>query len=318
MEHFYNNFLEALQERYPIKSDLVNALTDLLDLEKENIYRRLRKNVWFSVEETMRIAAAWDISLDNIVSLNPRKTHPFRLKMIDFADPQEEDYAILEQHNRDLELVAADPQGMAIEIVNALPRGLYARSEHLTRFFIMKWRHKYSPGRALSFGEIRLSDRMRKLDQEYIRIEHSISEMHSIHDPQIIEHLVEEIVYYRSIGMLTDDETTLLRGELLVLVDYIEHVTLTGHFPNLKNRLYFYLSHTWIESEFLLFSSAQLSLSMVKVMERNAIASLDRRVLDRFMNLAMATKRMSVLMSQSNALQQAEFFTRQRDVISAL
>jgi hypothetical protein len=125
MEHFYNNFLEALQERYPIKSDLVNAL----------------------------------------------------------------------------------------------PRGLYARSEHLTRFFIMKWRHKYSPGRALSFGEIRVSDHMRKLDREYIHIEHSIAGMHSIHDPQMIEHLVEEIVYYRSIGMLTADETTLLRGKLPALVD---------------------------------------------------------------------------------------------------
>jgi hypothetical protein len=35
--------------------------------------------------------------------------------------------------------------------------------------------------------------------------------------------------------------------------------------------LYFYLSHTWIETEFLLFSSAQFCMSMVKVMERNAL-----------------------------------------------
>jgi hypothetical protein len=238
--------------------------------------------------------------------------------MLEFIDPGEDDNAIREQHNRDLELVAADPGGFAIEIVHALPRGLYARSEHLTRFFNMKWRHKFSPEKALTFGEVRIPERMRKLDLEYIRIEHGISEMHSIHDPRMIENLVAEIVYYRSTGMLTGDDVALLRGELLMLVDYIENVALTGCFPNRKNKLFFYLSHTWIETEYLLFRSAQLNLSMVKVMERNAIASLDRKVLDRFMKLALATKRMSVLMSESNTLQQMEFFTRQRDVIMTL
>jgi hypothetical protein len=36
------------------------------------------------------------------------------------------------------------------------------------------------------------------------------------------------------------------------------------------------------------------------------------------MKLALATKRMSVLMSESNALQQIEFFTRQRTIIKTL
>jgi hypothetical protein len=318
MEYFYNRFLAALEERYPSKPDLVNALVDLLCLEKESVYRRLRRSVHFSAEEVMRIAGKWNISLDNLVSVNPGKTSPFRLKMLEFIDPGEDDYAILEQHNRDLELVAADPDGFAIEIVNALPRGLYARSEHLTRFFNMKWRHKFSPENALPFSEIHIPERMRKLDLEYIRIEHGISEMHSIHDPRMIENIVGEIVYYRSIGMLTDDDTALLRNELLILVDYIENVTLTGCFPNQKNKLFFYLSHTWIETEYLLFKSTQFNLSMVKVMERNAIASLDKRVLDRFMKLALATKRMSVLMSESNALQQIEFFARQRNIIMSL
>ncbi len=318
MKHFYDNFLLALEERYPSKSDLVNALVDLLHLEKESIYRRLRRDVYFSAEEVMRIAGTWNISLDNIVSLHPKKTRPLRLKMVEFVDPQEEDYAILEQHNRDLELIASDPDGVAIEIVNALPRGLYARSEPLTRFFNMKWRHKYAPEKALNFCDIHIPERMRKLDLEYIHIEHSIAEVHSIHDPRMIENLVDEIVYYRSIGMLTHDDTALLRDELVQLADYIENVTLTGLFPEKKNKLFFYLSHTWIETEYLLFYSTNFHLSMVKVLERNSIASIDKVVLEQFMKMALATKRMSVLMSQSNALQQAEFFARQREIIMTL
>ncbi len=168
MTRFYTHFMAILQKRYPVKSDLVNALTDLLHLEKESIYRRLRYDVYFTAEEMMRIAGAWNISLDNIVSTYPDKTMPFHLQMTGFVDPTEEDYAILEQHNRGLELVAADPKGFAIEIVNALPRGLYARSEHLTRFFSMKWYHKYKPEKALAFSQVRIPQRLRNIDLEYI------------------------------------------------------------------------------------------------------------------------------------------------------
>jgi hypothetical protein len=237
---------------------------------------------------------------------------------VEYLDPQEEDYAIMEQHNRDMEIVARDPNGMAIEVMNVLPRGLYVRSEPLTRFFTMKWRYKNSPEEAVPFREVQIPERMRSLDLEYIRRLHDIPEMHSIHDNRMIENLVGEIVYFRSIGMLSDDETTLLRGELLTLADYLEEVTMSGRFPVTGNKMFFYLSHTPIESEYLLYRSKDFNLGLVKVFERQYIGSLDNNVLDKFIKMAQATKRMSVLMSGSNTLQQAEFFARQRKIIMTL
>lgn len=318
MKRFYDHFLAVLEERCPDKPKRVNALVELLHLEKESIYRRLRKDVYFSAEEMMRIAGAWNISLDSIVSANPGKTHSFHLCMMEYVDPTEEDYVLLEQHNRDMALVGSDPKGFAIEIVNALPRGLYARSEALTRFFTLKWQHKFAPENTLTFSEIHIPDRMRTLDLEYIRLSHGISEMHSIHDPRLIENLVNEIVYYRSIGLLAPEDIVLLRDELLTLIDYIENVTLTGHFPDAAGKMFFYLSHTWIETEYLLYHSKPFKLSLIKVMERNYLASPDEKALRRFLKMALAGKRMSVLMSESNALQQAEFFTRQRQTIRSL
>ncbi|MDR2936017.1 MAG: hypothetical protein LBU80_01570 [Rikenellaceae bacterium] len=318
MGQLYDNFLAVLEERYPHKPDLVSALMNVLHLERESAYRRLRKDVYFSSEEMIQIAGAWNISLDNIAYANQSKIRPFRFKMVEYLDPQEEDYVILEQHNRDLEIVARDPDGMAIEVVNALPRGLYVRSEPLTRFFTMKWRYKNSPEEAIPFYEAHIPERMRKLDLEYVQCLHKIPEMHSIHDSRMIENLVGEIVYFRSIGMLTDDETTLLRDELLMLADYLENVTLTGAFPVTGNRMFFYLSHTCVEAEYLLYRSKDFNLGLVKILERQYIGSLDGEVLDKFMKMSQATRYMSVLMSGSNALQQAEFFTRQREIIMTL
>ena len=319
MEYFYDNFLKALEERYPRKSDLANALVDLLNLEKESIYRRLRKDVYFTVQETMRIAGAWGISLDNIVSINPDKTRPFYFNMIEYVGSREADYRILEDYNRELELIGRDPDGKMVEVLNTLPRSLYCRSEHLTRFFTMKWLYKYGiPEYITPFGEIHIPERMRALDMEYVKRVHDISEIHSIHDSYFIEHLVHDIRYFRSIGMVTEDEVVLLRDELLILVDYIENVTVKGYFPNTKNKLFFYLSHTWLSNEYILLESKYSIRSFVRILERNTIASSDKEVFDRFMNMVQATKRSSVLMSGSNTLQQVEFFTTQRDIIASL
>ena len=319
MEHFYNNFLKALEERYPRKSDLTNALMDVLHLEKESIYRRLRKNVYFTAEETLQIAGAWNISLDNIISVNPDKTRPFHFSMIEYVDAREADYKILENYNRDLELVARDPDGRMIEVLNSIPRSLYCRSELLTRFYTMKWLYKYGMSEEVApFGEIHLSERMRNLEMEYVECVHNISEVHAIHDNRFIEHLVDDILYFHSIGMVTEDEAVMLREELLTLLDYMEEVTVNGYFPDTKNKLFFYVAHTWLPTEYILFESKYLIRSSVSILERNAVASYDQKVFDRFMNMVQATKRSSVLMSGSNILQQVEFFNLQRSLIKTI
>ena len=140
--HYYDNFMEALAERYPRKTDLANALMDILPIEKESIYRRLRKDVLFTSEEMMRIAAVWHISLDNIISTNPHKIRPFSFSMINYVNPQEADYEMFEDYNRILELIGQDPNGRLIVVSNTLPGALYYRHDHLTRFYKMKWLYK--------------------------------------------------------------------------------------------------------------------------------------------------------------------------------
>jgi hypothetical protein len=319
MEQLYDKFLDALRERYPYKPDRVRALMGILPLEKESVYRRLRKDVYFSAEEVMRIAGVWDISMDKIINANSGKTRTFQFRMIEFTNPGETDYALLESFNRNLEAVAGDPNGQAFEVLNSLPRGLYCRSENLERFFTMKWLCKCAaPDRVRPFCDIRIPERMRALDAELIRLEHSISEMHSIHDVHLIENLIRDIIYFRSIGMVTADESLLLRDDLLELIDYLEEVTRRGAFPDTGRRMHFYLSHTWVETECALYKCKTLNMSRIKILERNSLTSLDGAVFQRLMNMVESVKRSSVLMSGSNALQQAEFFSRQRKIIRTL
>ncbi len=183
----------------------------------------------------------------------------------------------------------------------------------------MKWLYKCSrPDVAQPLRDIVISERMKALDEELVRLEHSVAELHSIHDVRMIENLVGEIAYFRSIGMVTAEEGKTLRTELLALLDHMEDATTRGYFPDTGKKLFFYLSHTWVETECVLYQSADFKMSSVKILERNSLASLDKAVFERLMNMAESIKRSSVLISQSNTLQRAEFFARQRAAVSAL
>ncbi len=315
MTQFYDMFLASLTERYPHKADLVNALVNTLHLEKESVYRRLRKDVYFSADEMLKIASAWDISLDNIAYPNPQKVRPFQLKLVEFADPKEDDYDFLERHNKNLELVAKDSGGQMFEVLNSVPYRQYLQSEILTRFFTMKWLYKYDfSGRARPLSEIHISDRMRKLHEDHTRWSFGIPEVNSVNDSRMTHNLIGEIIYYHSIGMVTDEEVAMLKKDLLILTDYVEEAAERGSFPS-GQKFNFYLSHTWVDSEFILIKSRQFNLSLVRLFERNMLGSTDNVVFEKLLNKAKSIKRSSVLLSGSNDLQRIEFFTSRRKLI---
>lgn len=318
LKQYYDKFLTALEDRYPQKYDLVQALSEILLLEKESIYRRLRKDVLFSAEEIMRIANMWSMSLDNIVCTNPEKIRPFHYEMVDWNSPTEDDYSILERFNRNMELVASDPDGKMYEVLNSLPRGIHSRSDILTRFFTMKWHYKYgAEGKPVALKDIKITDRMRQLDMEHVDRVYAIKEVHSFFDNGIFQNIVNDIAYFHLIGMLTTEEKAALREDLLSIVDYIEGVAASGRFPS-GSKLYFYLSHTWVDMEYVFYESRYLNLTLIRMLERNVLTSTDRIVSDRLKNMVRSMRRMSALISESNALMRREFFDSQRKIIAGL
>lgn len=87
----YNDLLEAIKSRIPQKSKLANTLVNLLFIEKEAVYRRLRGDVPFTFAEIAIIAKSLGISLDNVVGSDISRSRPFQLKMINFEEPDEVD-----------------------------------------------------------------------------------------------------------------------------------------------------------------------------------------------------------------------------------
>ena len=95
-DQLYENLVTAIKDKFPGRGVLTNKLADLLMLEKEAVYRRLRGDVPFTIFEIATIAAKLDISLDHIIGSSSGKSRPFQMKMVNFLNPSEEDYEMLE------------------------------------------------------------------------------------------------------------------------------------------------------------------------------------------------------------------------------
>ena len=62
--------IEALKEKLPPKTNLANLLMDTLCIGREAIYRRLRGEVPFTLEEAALISRKLGVSLDKIVGVS--------------------------------------------------------------------------------------------------------------------------------------------------------------------------------------------------------------------------------------------------------
>lgn len=62
--NLHDKFVAELNSKFPKKINLVNPVSNLLNLEKEPVYRRIAGKVNFSVQEMGILSAVLNISLN--------------------------------------------------------------------------------------------------------------------------------------------------------------------------------------------------------------------------------------------------------------
>ena len=95
-EFLFKNLIEVLQDRVPQRGKLAELLAELLDIEKEAVYRRLRGSVPFSFQEVHTIADYFGFSLDSIVDIVSPVSRQMTVLMTEFLDIKESDIKKLE------------------------------------------------------------------------------------------------------------------------------------------------------------------------------------------------------------------------------
>jgi len=317
-ELWYDRFVETLFKRYPKKNQLVEALMDLLFIEREAAYRRLRRDVTFSVHEIVKISSAWSISLDNIINVNSGKI-PFLMQPINYITPSDQELKFLQFVIQSIDDLKDFPDTEFMDVCNKLPRQLLAGFGSLNQFHLFKWMYQYgSEKKAIPFSQVIISEEQRQLTADYYRAIKTVPQTNFIFDRLLFEHLTSEINYFHSIQMITDDDKELIRKDLHHLLDYLSEVAAHACYPESQNRVNLYVSRLNVDTNYSYTFTSQINICFVHVFEKFEIYTFDAEMTASFRTWMQLKKRTSIQISEVDQKSRIEYFTKQRQIVDMM
>jgi hypothetical protein len=314
---WYDNFIKALYEKHPQKSQLINALMDLLLIERESVYRRLRKEVMFSVQELIKIASTWNISLDEIIGIDSKQIF-FKVQLLNYLNPSEEELSDMQVLAQNHAYISNFPDMEYMEISNRLPRILMSGFLYMGRFYLLKWMYQYVNEKILPFSLIGFSEKVSKLSSDYHISSKKAANTSFIWDHMLFKYLACDIRYFHSIYLITDEEKELIKKDLLALLEYMSEIATKGCWPETGNKVNLYISQINIDTNYSYYYSNAAKLCCVHAFAKNEIYTSNPQMIENFRTWMQLKKKSSVLISEADEKSRIEFFMKQHELIDAL
>ena len=315
---WYDRFMEILLKKYPKKTLLLKALMDLLQIEREAAYRRLRGEVTFSIHEITRISSAWNISLDEITGISSGKI-PFQMQPINYITPSEQDLKFLQYVIQSINYFKDFPDTEFMDICNKLPRQLLAGFSYLNQYYLFKWMYQYGNRKSpIPFSQIIISDEKRRLTTDYNMAIKNVPNTIFIFDRMIFNNLVDEIRYFRSILMITDEEKELIKNNLYGLLNYLLEIAAKGYYPETQNKVNLYISQLNVETNYSYTYTNQINICFIHVFDKFEIYTYDIETVTNFKTWMQLKKRTSTHITGMDEKSKIDLFYKQRQIIDSL
>jgi len=315
---WYDYFLKALLAKYPKKAQLAQELMNLLCIEQEAVYRRLRKDVIFHVFEIAKIASVWDISLDEIINIKSGVVS-FQMQLVNYLDPSDPNVNLLQKFLQNLSRTIDSPEAELMDVCNKLPRPLLAAYNYLNQFYLFRWIYQYGNRKdTVSFSQIIISENKRQLTADYLRIIQQVPNTNFILDCKIFENLVWDILYFHSILLITDEEKELIKKDLFAVLDYLLEVANKGYYPETKSKVNLYISQLSVDTNYSYIHADEVSMCLIHAFDKYEIYTCNSEMFANFLAWMKLKKRTSIQISEVDEKSRIDFFTKQRQAVEML
>jgi len=316
--NWYDVFMENLLERFPKKSQLTQEIMNLLNLEREATYRRLRKEVIFTFQEVAKMASAWNISLDEVAGINSGNV-TFQMRPINFLSPSTKEFNGYKKRMRMLEHLQTSTSSEFMEVSNRLPRPISSNFQLLYRFEIFRWAYQYNTDDTFKqFGKIIIPENVAQEFRNYNKNVKCVNETHFMLDPMVFEHLVNSIQYFHSILLISDEEKEKIKEELFSLLEYMMKMAVDGCYPETQNKVNLYISQLNIDTNYSYFYTDKLKVCRIHAFGKFDICSFELDMVKKFRTWMHLKKRASIQISEVNERSRVEYFSKQREIVEKL
>ncbi|MDR1764392.1 MAG: hypothetical protein LBR64_10675 [Dysgonamonadaceae bacterium] len=315
---FYAKFIEALKGHVPRRGNLCRMLTEILNIERISVYRRLRGDVPFTVAEISLIARKFNVSLDKLMGIaQPYRSLPFNLHHQDFFALTDTDYKMGADYVAAINAATTQPYSEFGCASNFVPLHTMALYEPIYRFMILKWRYQFgTKEQKIPYHQVQIPRRLRELHRQYIEAVQKIKYTYLIYNEFSLSHLVHDILFFRDLNMITHEEVRMLKDTLEKSLKNMDQLMNTGAYNN-GNRVDIYSSGLNFETSYSYLFADGVNISMVDAFTLGAITSLDSNAADIMRRWMYSMKRTSTLIT-NNERNRIIFLDKLRKTIGKL
>lgn len=315
-----DELINIIKARTPEKEKTVNFLMDILPMEKEAIYRRLRGEVSFTLEETVLICKKLNISLDLLMGIRQESIYAFHLN-ITSEDPIRNYYEALLNINQSMAYITDESKTYLYRAHRTLPQEFLYNYKFLSRVYTYILYYQLSSNDVKlksikSFAELKISEELISAQQQSTA---SIQSYNSslILDKRIFIDYIEIIKYFHVLGFITQDDIDKIKSELMLMIDDMERCATTG--LSLKGKkMNIYLSHISFDCSYSFLESPDFNVSSLGVYCVNYLACPNIQINEMQKNWIKSLMKFSSLISVSDDLRRNEFFKTQRDYVETM
>jgi hypothetical protein len=309
--------MEILLEKFPKKADLVEALGELLCIERPAVYRRIRSDVPFTANEVAIMAAKWNISLDDLVGIYSGQV-AFQMSPINYYQPSTQDIINLINVTDRLNELKDMTNSEYFVVCNNLARSLSAGFRTLYKFNVFKWGYEFSNEPNIPFANIVIPQEIQDIVTSYSRNMKDMGTTSIILDHFLFDNLVREILFFHSIMLITDEEKEMLKQDLIALMNYLLEIANTGAFPETKNKVYLYISTLNVNTNYSYMITDKFRVCRIHAFNKYDIMSYNPEMVENFKLWMHMKKRTSVLISEVDEQSRVAFFLKLQSLIESL
>jgi len=211
-----------IRDQLPDHVSLVDEIADLLEISNDSAYRRIRGEKPIALNEIQKLAATFQISLDDLLG-NPSNSVTFRTNFL-----KEDSYTFVDWLKGVLEFTLGASQAEnaeALFILNELSIFHIVQIPEVCAFKLFFWKKSN-----LDFpGYRELKFRVDDLDEEIIELSKEITRHYvGIHTKEFtteenLNSILKQVLYYSEAGYFNSREDALILCERLhVMVDHLQ------------------------------------------------------------------------------------------------
>lgn len=311
-----DELITAIRNNVSDDINIANLLMDILSIGKEAVYRRLRGDVPFTLEEAFQISSKLSISLDNTINIKNtgRAFYDLDLNLPEQKNPIDYYCEKLEQCIRLFQKMHKSQNSRARLAINSLPYMFYLSYPHIAKFRLYRWIYQMQAIPDIgSYHKMKVPSKVSDVEKRFIAEHRHISHTTFIMDQNVFKSFIGDVNYFYKLNLLSNIDIRLIKNELIEMISELEYVAATGT-QKTGNQVNIYISNIDLESSYIHFEYEGNQNSFLRVFAINIIDSHNPTICNIQKEWIDSLKRHSTLISESGEIQRIRFFNQQRDL----